>query len=157
MLAALRVLHGQLNMSIPTVVTRGYGSFGSIGEVVTRGYLGVAAAPSFDGPNIGTQVSVVNVALLRDFTSRWSNVVSWSASGLPTGLSIDGTTGVITGTPTVINTFVGVVITGYENPGQTGASAASNAFNWQITAAPPTGDDDLTGELTLDLTSTLTY
>jgi len=32
-------------MSIATVVTRGYGSFGSIGEVVTRGYIaGVAVS-----------------------------------------------------------------------------------------------------------------
>ena len=33
-------------MSIATVVTRGYGSFGSIGEVVARGYLDAAAAQS---------------------------------------------------------------------------------------------------------------
>lgn len=31
-------------MSIATVVTRGYGSFGSIAEVVTRGYIDVGGA-----------------------------------------------------------------------------------------------------------------
>ena len=41
-------------MSIRTVVTRGYGSFGSIAEVVTRGYSIGAAANIVNGPILFT-------------------------------------------------------------------------------------------------------
>ena len=40
-------------MSVATVTTRGYGSFGSATLVVTRGYtIGAAAAATDDGPTL---------------------------------------------------------------------------------------------------------
>lgn len=53
---------------------------------------------------------------------------TWSASGLPPGLSINSSTGVISGTPTAVGAYT-VTITGHDT---TASPAGSYSFNWVI-------------------------
>jgi hypothetical protein len=53
--------------------------------------------------------------------------LTYSASGLPAGLTINSSTGLISGTPTTINTY-NVTITVTDNTGANG----STSFSWSI-------------------------
>jgi hypothetical protein len=80
------------------------------------------------------QTSVVNryTALGLTFGNLYGNPLSFSASGLPPGLSI-GATGAITGVPTTIGVYqVGVTVSD-------GSSSAHANFSWAIVAALPAG------------------
>ena len=81
---------------------------------------------------------------------------TWSASGLPTGLSIDGT-GKITGTPTTAGTFSAVVTA----TDAKGMSVPTNPFTWTVAPGPtitaPTGtrSADKSGDV-ISVTATAT-
>jgi hypothetical protein len=60
-------------------------------------------------------------------------IAGYGASGLPTGLSVNTTTGLISGTTTAAGTF-GVTITATDNHGATGSAS----FTWTVTAASST-------------------
>lgn len=83
---------------------------------------------------IPAQSDTVNVAITPLDTSPFLNepigvaAAIFSATGLPTGLNIATDTGIISGTPTVINTF---------NPVITATNAfesVDTTFQWDITA-----------------------
>jgi hypothetical protein len=57
-----------------------------------------------------------------------SGTVSYSAAGLPDGLSLDDSTGIITGTPTAVGSFM-VTVTASDSSG-----SASQTFAWHVTA-----------------------
>jgi subtilase family serine protease len=61
--------------------------------------------------------------------------LTYSATGLPTGLSIDGTDGLISGTVDAIGTF-GVVVKAQDGNG----SSATTAFTWTVGAAITSAD-----------------
>jgi hypothetical protein len=96
--------------------------------------------------NVGDNVNVPIVG-----TSSAGNPLAWTQTGLPAGLTIDATTGTVTGTPTTPGTS-GVTVTAQD---QTGAKK-SVSFNWTInalTGKPIKGDhgkclDDFGGSTT---------
>jgi carboxypeptidase T len=88
-------------------------------------YCGVPGAPVVANP--GNQVSTVGTAVtLNNSASGGTPPYTWSASGLPAGLSINSSTGQVTGTPTTAGTS-SVTITA------TGAGLSGTAnFSWTV-------------------------
>jgi len=80
----------------------------------------------------GTKTSSVNVAIspltLKATDSNPSaTIASWAATGLPAGLSINATTGVVSGTPTTLGTST-VKVTATDSGGYSG----SVSFTWTV-------------------------
>ena len=118
--------------------------------------------------SINDQNSVVSTAIstLQPSASGGTTPYSWSATGLPTGLGINATTGAITGTPTA-TCDCNVQVTVEDSASGTHATAA-RSFVWHVTAtvtvtpiadiqgtnvarspfAPPTGTGQGTDTLT---------
>jgi hypothetical protein len=88
--------------------------------------------PALVAANQTTQTSTVNAAisgLQMTATGGTGTYTNWSASGLPSGLSISPTTGKITGTPKVVGTSSNVVVTVTDSAGNTDATTA---FSWVV-------------------------
>ena len=103
------------------------------GATVTRSYaITINAAPQITGPatlpewTVGQQYP--NVTMTR---ADGTQPFTWSASGLPTGLTINPTTGVISGTPNAAG-FYSVTVTVKDIAG----AAASRAYSAKINPAP---------------------
>jgi hypothetical protein len=107
--------------------------------------LGYAGSASFTWTIAGT-VSVTNpgaqsdaagsaIAALANTATDTSaaTTITWSASGLPTGLSLNTVTGAITGTPTVAGTYA-VALTATDNLGYSGSAS----FTWTVTSTSHT-------------------
>ncbi|MGH3305879.1 MAG: Ig domain-containing protein, partial [Streptosporangiaceae bacterium] len=92
--------------------------------------------------NPGTQNSVLNTAITPLPIVATSNYptgsVTYSASNLPKGLSIDQATGKITGTPTKTGTSVVTVgATDTPSPYNTTTCKGSAQFNWTVSLTAP--------------------
>ena len=82
--------------------------------------------PANQAGTVGTAVNLANSA------SGGTAPYTWSATGLPAGLSINGSTGTISGTPTTAgNSSVTVTATDSSNPAKTGSAT----FAWQVNPA----------------------
>ena len=80
--------------------------------------------------NPGNQSTVVGTAVsLTLAASGGTGSYSWTATGLPTGLSISSSTGVVSGTPTTAGTY-SVTATA-----TSGGVSGSAAFTWTVTAS----------------------
>jgi subtilisin family serine protease len=79
--------------------------------------------PGFQGTLKGGTVRKGMFASNLDTTQR----LTWSATGLPAGLSINATTGMVSGTVTTIRTST-VTLTAANETGQTGTAS----FTWQV-------------------------
>jgi Putative Ig domain len=73
---------------------------------------------------VGTAISALDIAAS---SNKGDHIASYGATGLPDGLSVDTTTGAITGTPTTAGTY-SVTISATDNGGTTGTAS----FTWTI-------------------------
>jgi Putative Ig domain len=71
---------------------------------------------------------------IRASTTSSDQTLSYAASGLPAGLSVNPATGVISGTPTAVEKTAIVTVTIRD---QVGSPPASVTFAWNVTAARP--------------------
>jgi subtilisin-like proprotein convertase family protein len=95
-----------------------------------QGGLGVTN-PGNQNSTVGTAISPVNHT-----ASGGTAPISWSASGLPAGLSINSSTGSVSGTPSAAGTFnVTVTATDSSSPVKTGTTS----YTWTVTNAPTPG------------------
>jgi YVTN family beta-propeller protein len=81
------------------------------------------------GPQSGDAGVAVNLALSA--TDPNGDTLTYAASGLPPGLAVNATTGVISGTPGTSGSF-NVVVTASD-----GINADSENFTWTINSGPP--------------------
>jgi len=123
---------GHANLS---VMTPGYWmlfGIGANGAYSVAKVIQVDPTTSVSVVNPGAQVSAVNAptTLAVYGTAPGGGTVTYSATGLPTGLVINASTGVISGAPNSAGTFSNARVTVTD-----GVTSASTTFAWTIT--PP--------------------
>ena len=90
----------------------------------------IVTYPSSRGSNTGTPIAPLAIK-----AAGGTGTYTWTATGLPPGLTIDTTTGVITGTPTTAGAYTGQV-TATDAAGTSGATG----FTWTIAAGATVTD-----------------
>ncbi|MHB9848422.1 M4 family metallopeptidase [Streptomyces sp. Tue6028] len=82
--------------------------------------------------NPGSQSSTVGTAVSLQISASSTNsgALSYAASGLPTGLSVNSSTGVISGTPTTAGTY-STTVTVTDSTGATGTAS----FTWTVSSS----------------------
>ncbi|WP_330455859.1 M4 family metallopeptidase [Streptomyces sp. NBC_00820] len=90
--------------------------------------------------NPGSQSSVVGTAVNLQVSASSTNpgALSYAATGLPPGLSVNSSTGLISGTPTTAGTY-STTVTVTDSTGATGTAA----FTWTVRAAGSCGTTQL--------------
>ena len=104
----------------------------------------VANNPGNQTANVGTATSLTLTA------SGGISPYTWTSTALPAGLSLNGSTGVISGTPTSAGT-TSVTVTAHD----AGASTASTTFSWVV--SPPALGLYISGPTLITGKSTYTY
>jgi YVTN family beta-propeller protein len=89
-----------------------------------------AITPALANPGDRSTVVGTTVSLQLNATDPNGDVLGYGATGLPPGLSPNGTTGLISGAPTTTGTY-NVVVAASD-----GVNSATASFTWTITGAP---------------------
>jgi len=113
----------------PTVDGTEYAS-----AAATIAYAAGSAAGALGDQSWTVDAAISTLDPTGDFTLT-NLTVTWSATGLPTGLSINSGTGAITGTPTVLGTGSSVVVIATDQYGRT-VSSGFSADIVEASAAP---------------------
>ncbi|MFI7603424.1 beta strand repeat-containing protein, partial [Actinoplanes sp. NPDC049681] len=109
----------------------------------------VAVGPTVNAPATQNSTTGTAITSLTVTAAAGKTPYTWTATGLPTGLTMT-TGGVISGTPTVAGTFT-VTVTAKDSTGRTG----SKTFTWNV-AAPLSFTAPATQQGTVGQSSTLT-
>ena len=120
--------------SIDVTATDAAGNFST--QAVVLNVTNVNEAPTLTSGATSTATIAVNQAFSTNVSGLFTdvdagNVFSYSATGLPAGITIDSTTGVISGTPTATGT-VPIVITATDS----GGLAISHTVTVSVVTAP---------------------
>ena len=107
-------------------------SIAKFARIGVAGETGQGAAPVLQNPGSQSAQVGTTVSLQLSATDPDSPTLTYGATGLPPGLSIDSASGLISGTPTVVGIY-DVVISVSD-----GANGDSESFQWAITQAPST-------------------
>lgn len=107
------------------------------------GLLGAAQAAVITLPSGQAGVAYTPVDIKSYFATQPAEGTSYSALNLPAGMSINSSTGVISGTPTESGTFAGDTHTITLNDGGT-----LNSFGYSLTIAAALGTPEITSALT---------
>lgn len=122
------------NVTGAGIIADGDQAAGTSDTITDINYDGVTLAPGADVvtvTNPGAQNSIngraISTLAIQASSSKGDTIASYAAKGLPTGLSINASSGAITGTPTASGTFT-VTVTATDNGGTTG----STSFSWTV-------------------------
>ncbi|MEU9141852.1 M4 family metallopeptidase [Streptomyces sp. NPDC048404] len=116
-----------------------YGASSAQYAGVANAFAGIAVGGHVTPPtsgvtvtNPGSQSSTVGTAVSLQVSASSTNTgsLTYSATGLPTGLSINTSTGAITGTPTTAGTY-STVVTVKDSTGATGTAS----FTWTVSSS----------------------
>ncbi|WP_442814137.1 M4 family metallopeptidase [Streptomyces sp. NBC_00151] len=116
-----------------------YGASSAQYAGVANAFAGIAVGSHVTPPtsgvtvtNPGSQSSTVGTAVSLQVSASSTNTgsLTYSATGLPTGLSINSSTGAITGTPTTAGTY-STVVTVTDSTGATGTAS----FTWTVSSS----------------------
>jgi hypothetical protein len=136
---------------------------------ITSSAPGPASSPSSSSSPQSSTVSVANPGNQSDFsgpaiaalvitaTDSWTGAkaLAWSATGLPTGLSIAPSTGAITGAPTTTGAYA-VSVTATDEAGFAGSASFTWTITSTVTVANPGARSNLLGMAIAPLASTAT-
>jgi hypothetical protein len=90
-------------------------------------------APVLTNPGAQTGLQGVALTLSLTATDADGQTLTWSATNLPTGLTINASTGVISGTPSALGVFAAVVTV------SDGTASPQAAFTWTVVSPLPGG------------------
>lgn len=128
-----------LNLGTPNyeiLATEGYQSSGSSNITVTSGGTSTGGGNTVSVTNPGNKTGTVGTATSTQISATDSGgaALTYSATGLPSGLSINSSTGLISGTPTASGTS-SVTVTAKDSTGATG----STTFTYTIGTGSSSG------------------
>ncbi|KAB7727042.1 hypothetical protein F5984_22665 [Rudanella paleaurantiibacter] len=144
---------GTLGITISSSVTSGTSTTGTSGTGTS------GTAPVFSG-SLVSATGVVGRAFsytlpTGTFTAGGSQTLTYAATGLPAGLSINAATGTISGTPTAAgsNTVVIVASTGSSSSGTSGTGTSGTATSGTATGGTSTVGQSASGTVTITISA----